>query len=340
MEELKKYLKEIGYSENDIEELVNECGISGLKPETLLDNIKRNYEFFISFGYSQEEVIKMTKMQPTIYSYSIENIKQKIEDLKNLGYSQKEIIKMTKTFPQLYGLSIESIKQKIEDLKNLGYSQEEVIKMTKNMPSIYGYSVETLKQKIKDLKELGYSQQEIIKMTKMQPTIYSYSIENIKQKIKDLKKLGYNQEEIIKMTKKLPTIYGYSIENIKQKIKFYDSIGLHSLAVKDSKKLMQSTALSYARYMFYKDNGISIDETNYRKLFIGQKKFVKQYGITKKELLAKYDYKKYMESIEKKNTQELGEETLEEQNDTEFIDSIDEEQAKHQKAIRNKEQRK
>ena len=235
MEELKKYLKEIGYSENDIEELVNECGISGLKPETLLDNIKRNYEFFISFGYSQEEVIKMTKMQPTIYSYSIENIKQKI---------------------------------------------------------------------------------------------------------KDLKKLGYNQEEIIKMTKKLPTIYGYSIENIKQKIKFYDSIGLHSLAVKDSKKLMQSTALSYARYMFYKDNGISIDETNYRKLFIGQKKFVKQYGITKKELLAKYDYKKYMESIEKKNTQELGEETLEEQNDIEFIDSIDEEQAKHQKAIRNKEQRK
>ena len=48
--------------------------------------------------------------------------------------------------------------------------------------------------------------------------------------------------------------------HIKQKIKFYDSIGLHSLAVKDSKQLMQSTALSYARYMFYKDNGIEIDE--------------------------------------------------------------------------------
>ena len=128
--------------------------------------------------------------------------------------------------------------------------------------------------------------------------------------------------------------------HIKQKIKFYDPIGLHSLAVKDSKQLMQSTALSYARYMFYKDNGIEIDENNYSKLFINQKKFVKQYGITKKELLAKYDYKEYMESIEKKNTQELGEETLEEQNDTELIDCIDEEQAKHQKAIRNKEQKK
>ena len=37
-----------------------------------------------------------------------------------------------------------------------------------------------------------------------------------------------------------------------------------------------------------------------------------------------------MESIEKKNTQELGKETIEEQNDTEFIDSIDKEQVKHQ----------
>ena len=57
MEELKKYLKEIGYSENDIEKVVNGYGTSGLKPETLLDNIKRNYEFFISLGYNQEEVV-------------------------------------------------------------------------------------------------------------------------------------------------------------------------------------------------------------------------------------------------------------------------------------------
>lgn len=201
MEELKKYLKEIGYSENDIEELVNECGISGLKPETLLDNIKRNYEFFISFGYSQEEVIKKTKF--------------------------------------------------------------------------------------------------------------------------------------------LHAIYRYSIENIKQKIKFYDSIGLHSLAVKDSKKLMQSTALSYARYMFYKDNGISIDETNYKKLFASQKSFEKQYGIKKEELLTKYDYKKYMESLRmKKDTQQLGKETMEEQKDTQLLDSIEAQQAEQQRGLKNKTQEK
>ena len=138
-----------------------------------------------------------------------------------------------------------------------------------------------------------------------------------------------------------PTLYGYSIENIKQKIKFYDSIGLHSLAVKDSKDLMQSTALSYARYMFYKDNGISIDETNYKKLFASQKSFEKQYGIKKEELLTKYDYKKYMESLRmKKDTQQLGKETMEEQKDTQLLDSIEAQQAEQQRAMENKTQEK
>lgn len=107
--------------------------------------------------------------------------------------------------------------------------------------------------------------------------------------------LGYSKEEIIKMTKTLPVIYSYSIENMKQKIAFYDSIGMHELAVIDAKQLMQSVNLSYARYSFYMDKGINIDIDNYKKLFISQKQFEKSYGITKEELLKKYDYNKYKE---------------------------------------------
>ena len=53
---------------------------------------------------------------------------------------------------------------------------------------------------------------------------------------------------------------------------------------------MQSTKLSYARYMFYKEKGITITEENYRKLFVGQKQFEKSYGMTKEELIKKYPY--------------------------------------------------
>ena len=113
--------------------------------------------------------------------------------------------------------------------------------------------------------------------------------------------LGYTKEEVIRMTKSFTPIYGLSIENMKQKIEFYDSIDMHELAVINPKQLMQSVNLSYARYSFYKDRGIDIDMNNYRKLFVGQKDFEKAYGITKKELLEKYDYNKYKEEKEKEN---------------------------------------
>ena len=102
-------------------------------------------------------------------------------------------------------------------------------------------------------------------------------MEELVKTLKDsLKDLGYNDKEILKMTKTFPEIYGFSIENIKPKIEFYDSINLHCIISKRPAILMQSVALSYARYMFYKDKGIKINESNNNKLFIRQKLFKEQ----------------------------------------------------------------
>ena len=230
MEELNKLLKSLGYTEYDISEIINTYSISSMRTDTLIKNVKRNYTFLVELGYSQEEIIKMTK-----------------------------------SFPSIYGLSIDNMKQKIEDIKQLGYSQEEVIKITKSLPSIYGYS----------------------------------------------------------------------IENMKQKTEFYDYMGLHSLAVMSPKYLMQSIALSYARYMFLKEKGIRIDETNYKKLFYNQKQFQKQYGITKKELLEKYDYER---DFKGKSPLELvieAQETIGE--DISYIDDTEQVIAKQEKQIEGQE---
>ena len=185
-----------------------------------------------------------------------------------------------------------------EEFIKLGYTEEDY-EIIKNNHAIINIKDETLIKKLKDnyaffLKN-GYTKEEVIKMTKILPSIYSLSIENIKQKIEDMIALGYTKEEVIKMTKILPSIYSLSIESIKQKIEYYDSINMHELAIVDAKQLMQSVNLSYARYSFYKDRGIDIGMSNYKKLFIEQKRFEKAYGITKKELLEKYDYNKYKE---------------------------------------------
>lgn len=226
------------------------------------------------------------------------------EEFIKLGYTEEdyEIIRNNYSINSIKDETlIKKLKDNFNYLLKMGYTKEEVIKMTKSLPAIYGLLIESMKQKVDDMIDLGYTKEEVIKITKSFPAIYSLSIESMKQKIEDIIELGYTKEEVIKMAKNLPSIYGLSIENIKQKIEFYDSIGIHELAVINPKQLIQSVNLSYARYSFYKDRGIDIDIKSHKKLFIEQKRFEKAYGITKKELLEKYDYNKYKEEKEKEN---------------------------------------
>ena len=163
------------------------------------------------------------------------------------------------------------------------------------MPTLYCYSIENVKRKIDDLISLGYSYDDVIKMTKSLPTLYGYGIENIKQKMDNLISLGYSRNDVIKITKQLPALFGLSIENIKQKIDFFKQLNLDAIILTDTKKLMQSTDLTFARYMFLKDKGIEITVNYYNKLFYSAKTFEKQYGIDKSTLLERYNYQKYME---------------------------------------------
>ena len=184
----------------------------------------------------------------------------------------------------------------------------------------------------------GYTKEESKEILNTYP-LNACKPETLKKKIEEInmymEKLGYSKEEVIKMTKSLPTIYGLSIDNIKQKIDFYDSIGLHELAINDTKKLMQSVSLSYARYMFYKEKNIEITDKSYNKLFINQKQFQKAYGITKEELLEKYDYQAY---IQQKKTQDLGKETLKIQKETSYIKQTEQAMNNQEQMLEQKNQ--
>ena len=110
------------------------------------------------------------------------------------------------------------------------------------------------------------------------------------------------KENVIKITKDLPAIYSSDLKSIKEKISLYDAIGLHDIILINPKNLIQSVSLSYARYKFYLDNGINIDISNYKKIFVDQKQFENKYGLTKQELLEKYDYDEYLEGLKNART--------------------------------------
>ena len=146
------------------------------------------------------------------------------------------------------------------------------------------------------LLKLGYTKEDALKMTRLFSSLYGLSIENIKKKIDDLMLLGYSKEDTLKMTRLFPSLYGLSIENIKKKIIFYKQNNLDFIVVDDTKNLMQSIDLTYARFMFFKEKNIEISQDNYSRLFYNAKQFEKQYGIDKSTLLEKYNYQEYINS--------------------------------------------
>ncbi len=154
-----------------------------------------------------------------------------------------------------------------------------------------------MRESIKVLHSLGYNKELIEKILTTYP-IYNLKDETLALKIKRIYNfllgLGYTKEEVVKMTKQHPSLYGLSEENIKEKIEYLRSVDLEFIVIEDTKKLMQSTKLTYARYEFLtKEKKIKIDEINFRKLFYDQKTFKKQYGITNKELFETYNFENY-----------------------------------------------
>lgn len=257
---------------------------------------KKSYQLLLSLGYTNkvaQEIVNSSLLHSHKDESLLKNILNVYSYLKKY-YTKNEIIKMTKNLPSLYSHGVENLKQKMDDMIKLGYTKKDVIEMTKKFPALYSHAIENMKQKIKDMIELGYTKKDIIKMTKNSPALYGYSIENMKKKIEDMMHLGYTKEDVIEMTKKLPALFSYSIENIKRKINFYKSINLENIVLEDTKHLMQSASLSYARYRYLTIKEIKITKDNYSKLFYSQNNFKKSFGIDNKEVRKFYPFEEYL----------------------------------------------
>ena len=180
---------------------------------------------------------------------------------------------------------------KIEILLSLGYTIKDILKINRKTNIIATYSNKSIIDKFNYLLSLGFSKIETISITTICPQIYCYKQDSIKTKFNNLMSFGYTYEEVKTMIINYPAILNTSLEYIKEKIEFYNSIGLHSILIKDTSHLITSLSLVYARYMFLKEKDITIDEKSYRKLFMRSKQFQKKYNISSEELINKYPYK-------------------------------------------------
>ena len=253
---LEECLSDFGFNKSQINHVLNSYSIYKSNKFTIYNLINSNNEWFISHGFSKQEIIKMVAIVPSIYAFSSSKIETKYNYFISFGYTEEQTHKIFSRTPQIIGLSIENIESKINNYNKLGIPKEDIIKMS--------------------LMFSGF---------------YSISEDNVNNKIKDLINLGFTYEQVIKMIKLFPAILSLSIETIKEKIDFYRELNILDFIIENPKCLMQSFNLSYARYMFYlMEKNDVINSNTSRRLFVGDKQFSKQFKVTKKELLKRYSY--------------------------------------------------
>ena len=84
-------------------------------------------------------------------------IDEKIKVFKELGYSDDEIISMIKLFPTMLGLKTENIKGRMNKLGELGYNDDDVHTIIRTLPTVIGYSEKGLAEKFELLSDLKLS---------------------------------------------------------------------------------------------------------------------------------------------------------------------------------------
>lgn len=99
-------------------------------------------------------------------------------------------------------------------------------------------------------------------------------------------------EEINKLAKELHEglFYEEEISEILKKISFYNQIGVFKYIKDYPAVIAQNINLSFSRYNYLKENGITINQNNADDLFLINRHFKEKYNITNEELLTKYNY--------------------------------------------------
>ena len=91
-------------------------------------HILNTFKFLKSIGYSEDDIRKMTCIFPSIYSFGTKYILDKFNFLKGLGYTDNQVKDITISLPSIFGFSNKNLLDKIRYYKEIGLSDLIIIK--------------------------------------------------------------------------------------------------------------------------------------------------------------------------------------------------------------------
>ena len=241
---LDKLLLELGYSDNDIVMIKYNRDLSMYSDEIVCDMINRMFNHLFSLGYSNDEILRMTALYPSIFRLSTIYIDNKFNFLMNLGYSLEDVKKLVKNNSGILLINDSQISSVISILNSFGNNNDEVIDMTLKYSYIFN-EYKSLGGKFKGLLSLGFSYQDVNEITRKNPSIYGNKYYDYCEKINYLKDSGISSSVILKLTKECEFFNFILLDDIKKKIRDLNMLGFNILDIDKMLSIYPSILILY-----------------------------------------------------------------------------------------------
>ncbi len=204
---LEEYMKNIGYTDEQKELIINSYPLNTYTESTLLFNIKNMINFFHRNGLTNEDIISITSTIPNLLVISSENVKNRVKELLNLGFNKLDAYKMIKNYPYIIELSFQKIVNKFNYLESLGFSEDNIIDIMTNKTDVISIDNTTLRKRINYFTEYGFSIDDIINIINVVPEVIDLRISYINKIIDELNNFGFNKSSIIRIITILPNLF-------------------------------------------------------------------------------------------------------------------------------------
>lgn len=187
-ERFEKLITDMGYNYNEILALSNNpaCEKAFEEKSQMYLAIIVLLEYMQSFGFSNDETLKIAKKIPQLFVLNIETLDSKLDYCsKRFEYTRETLIDLIKRFPYFLILTQDYVCQRVDDIMKLGYTQEQVNNITVQSPNLYALNIEHIREKDNFYRSIGLE-----RVFMKFPESIKYSIELVYARYMFLKSIG------------------------------------------------------------------------------------------------------------------------------------------------------
>ena len=281
------YLIDFGFSTKIINK---DRKLGSILAYTDLESLKRLINFYFSFGYSKEDIIKCGNRTLLFLVNSDEFFVYWFRFFKKYNISNEEFMIMYKRNTHGFSYDGQQVDNVISWFRKFGFDQKQINKTIIGQPSLLNAVEDLYTEKLDNLLGMGYTREQVIKLVSLCPSILSNSILSTNYKFNILLDYGYTFEEATKITMGYPDYYSIGIPNIIDKLDAIADACLLDEIINCPKNLIQSAQLTRERcwYMLGVLQMTRGDE--YRKrMFCAQENFFRKFKISSKDLSELYE---------------------------------------------------